>query len=228
MNHRPTLLAAAVLAAIVLSEAPTSGRADAIGSPTYVLTTDHAIPAPDASANGPQVIASIQPPNTVTPIKQSDGTTGSPLTILSSSFHAADDKTYANTGYDQNNLIVALKEDGSGGTSQLFGLSFFGQGLDKNGQLLFNLNVTDPSHAPQLLSQTSGVSISQLLPFVPPPAPPVVPPTPPPSNPTPPPTDVLPGTTNIPEPMSLIRWSAQTGAGLLRARSLRRRRRAAG
>lgn len=203
-----TALASAVVLAAALAPAPVRASGIVGGTATYRLTTASDIPVPDPNATAPQVVARVVPPGTVVPPKQSDGTDGSPLTILKTS-----------TGFDQNQLIVALKDNlanPGGSPEQLFGLSFFGNGFSKNGQLDFSLNldksVTTP---PQLQSLTPGVSIvattgtdsgtttSTSTPVVA--------------------TGGGGGENTVPEPMSVVLWSAAAGLGLVRARALRRR-----
>jgi hypothetical protein len=206
VKRRPiTLLAAAAVAAVlVLASWPMTARASGItnGTASYRLTTTTDIPVPDPSANAPQVIAAVVPPGTVVPPTQTDGTAGSPLTILKSS-----------TGFDQSQLIVALKDGttSNGSTQQLFGLSFFGNGLSKNGQLDFSLNLGNAvTTAPQLQSLTPGVTIAALDTTS--------------STTTTSTSTPTAGVQNIPEPMSVVLWSsALAGAGLLRGRRMRRR-----
>jgi hypothetical protein len=148
----------------------------------------------------PQVVALIEPPGGVS-VPPSSSTQG-PLTILANS------KGFNSTGvYD----FLATKSDANGQPLQALGLSFYGQGLAAGGILNFSLNVHNQSTPPQLVSQTPGVSIALL---------------PPSSN---------PGTggdgvpeAKIPEPISLLLWSALAGAGLLRARGLRQSKLVAG
>lgn len=205
MKRRPiTLLAATtVVAALVVATGTAPARASGITTADYRLTSTSAIPVPDANATAPQVVAAIVPPGAVVPPTQADGTAGSPLTILNTS-----------SGFDQSQLIVALKDgtDSSGQTQQLFGLSFFGNGFSKNGQLDFSLNMgSSVSTPPVLQSMTPGVSIVAL-------------PTSPAAT-TPTVTDTgSTGGTTVPEPMSVVLWSTVAGLGLIRARALRRRR----
>ena len=198
----PAALSAAVLLVHALPGNPARAAAAASSSINtqtfdYSLSTSSDIPVPDPNATTPQVIASL-PAGTIVPPKQSDGTQGSPLTILNSS-----------TGFDQNQLVVALKDNvsnGSGSSQQLFGLSFFGSGLKAAGHLDFALNVDKSlSAAPVLQSQTPGVTIKSLEMAAPPPSTVL--------NPTA-------GTpqTQVPEPISLILWSALTGVGFWRWR----------
>jgi hypothetical protein len=153
----------------------------------------------------PQVVALIEPPGgVVTP--PSSSALG-PLSILAGSqgFNASGVYDY-----------LANTKDVNGNPLQAFGLSFYGQGLASlanGGMLKFSLDVADQNAPPQLVSQTPGVSIALQ------------------------PADSSTGTggtntgvgggttitTNqIPEPLSVLVWSALAGAGLLRSRGLRR------
>lgn len=214
MKRRPTVLTAtAVAAALVLAIRPAPALADGItpneggtGTATYRLTTDADIPAPADDASGPQVIAMVVPPGTVIPPKLADGSEASPLTILKSS-----------NGFDQDRLIVALKDNLSntapGETpEQLFGLSFFGDGFKEGGQLDFSLTIDGAvSTPPTLESLTPGVSIAALQVVDPPSGGGAV---------------GVPGTgpitSQVPEPLSVVLWSAMAVAGLWRARAHRR------
>ena len=209
MKRRPiTLLAATmVVAALVVATGTAPARAGGIVTADYRLTSTSDIPVPDANATAPQVVAAIVPPGAVVPPTEADGTAGSPLTILNSS-----------SGFDQSQLIVALKNgtDSSGQTEQLFGLSFFGNGFSKNGQLDFALNLGNSVTTPPVLqSMTPGVSIVAL------------PSSSDSSGSTAPVTGTRgAGGNSVPEPMSVVLWSTVAGLGLIRARArtLRRRR----
>ena len=65
----------------------------------YSLTTSSTIPVPDSNISGPQVVALITPPGSVVPPTLSNGTQGSPLTVLPGS-----------TGFDPSQLVVALEQ----------------------------------------------------------------------------------------------------------------------
>ena len=215
MNRRPlatTVAAAALALALTARTAP--ARAD--GMATYRLTTDAAIAAPGANASAPQVVAKIVPPGSVIPPTQTDGTQGSPLTILSSS-----------TGFDQSQLIVALKDEVTNAGSppdQLFGLSFFGSGFQKDGKLDFSLNIDKSlTTPPTLQSLTPGVSIVALPQTVQPTSTVTTTPTTTAAATTPTTSLGAPGGTQVPEPAAVVLWSVVVGAGLLRARGLRRR-----
>jgi hypothetical protein len=218
--RRLTVLAAAVAAVLFLAVRSTPARASGISTATasYQLTSDVNLPPADSSASGPQVIAAVSG-GTVIPPTQSDGTQGSPLTILSSS-----------AGLDQNKLVVALKNQVSNGSApaqQLFGLSFLGSGLQSaanGGHLDFQLSVDSSQPIPTLsVTNNNALHIAALTL----PAPTTTVTT------TPTPTTSTATTTattaadssqvQVPEPMALVLWSAVAGAGLLRARGLRRR-----
>lgn len=217
--RRLTVLAAAVAAVLSLAVPATPARASGISTATanYQLTSDVNLPPADSSASGPQVIAAVSG-GTVVPPTQSDGTQGSPLTILSSS-----------AGLDQNKLIVALKNQVSNGSApaqQLFGLSFLGSGLQSaanGGHLDFQLSV-DGSQPIPTLSVTNNSTLHVAALTLPVPTTTVT------TTPTTSTTTTATTTTaadssqvQVPEPMALVLWSAVGGAGLLRARGLRRR-----
>jgi hypothetical protein len=182
---------------------------------TYRLTTSTTIPVPDANISGPQVVATILPPGTVVPPTLSDGTQGSPLTVLPDS-----------KGFDASHLVVALKDGTSstGQAQQMFGLVFFGQGLQPGGVLHFALSIDKSlaSSPPQLVSQTPGVTIT---------ADPVAGSS---ANPvgggnTGGNSGGSPGgntETTIPEPFSLVLWSAVACGVAARRQLLKRSRRA--
>jgi hypothetical protein len=154
------------------------------------------------SVTPPQVVALIDPTGgVVTPPSNS---TQGPLTILAGSQGLNTREVYD---------YLASGPGSNGQTLQALGLSFYGQGLAAGGILNFSLNVTNASEPPQVVSQTPGVTIN---------------------------LDPVSSTSNsssssqnpitdseVPEPLSLILWSTLAGAGLLRARTLRRPDRAA-
>ncbi len=222
--RRFTVLAVALAAALVLVDRLSTARADAIAEPTYVLSTTQDIPIPPAAGtSAPQAIFEV-PPGTIVP-PTVDGKQQSPLTIDLVPFATNTGQSVTtSSGIDTTDLLVGLKDgtNAAGNSAQFLGLTFFNNGLTTSQQLVFSLNVADPSNPPTLVSDTPGVTISQLLP-------------PPPVVTTPAPTDTstsvtptaVPSTssdvTNTPEPLSLALWSILGGAGLLRARALRRR-----
>jgi hypothetical protein len=220
VNRRPTrpARAAAWLAlALTLLPVAAAGTARASGMTTvdYELTSDSGLPAPTSASSGPQVIFSVLPPGAIVPPTNSDGTQGSPLTILDSS-----------SGLDQNQLIVGLKSVPASGNTpaqQLFGLSFLGQGLKPagdGGKLDFALSVDSALAAPTLTSTTPGIHVAQLQ--LPAPTPPVTTTTngsgSSPSTSTP----AVTPTANTPEPVSVALWSVMAALGAWRARAYRR------
>jgi hypothetical protein len=216
--------------AIVLASRFSPARGASISSlPYYMVTTSQDIPAASASSSGPQAIFEINPPGAVVPPVDSSGNQTTPLTIRVSPFQASDGNTYTTAGtFSQNpqDVIVGLKTgtapSGGGAAPQMLGLSFLNSGLGTGQDLIFSLNVADPNNPPTLVSQTPGVSVQELLPA--PPAP-VTPTTS--TTETPTAVPLAAPTSNsqssVPEPLSISLWSALTGAGLLRARALRRR-----
>ncbi|QEH32030.1 hypothetical protein OJF2_04990 [Aquisphaera giovannonii] len=141
--------------------APTTASADSVNpnasastaTASYRLTTSTGISTPSSDIQGPQVIAMVLPPGSVVPPANADGTQGSPLTILPDS-----------SGFDQSQLVVALKDTtgADGSPEQLFGLVFFGKGLDAGGDLHFSLSINGAlaSNPPVLESLTPGVTIT--------------------------------------------------------------------
>jgi hypothetical protein len=119
----------------------------------YRLTTSTTIPVADANISGPQVVALVTPPGSVVPPTLSDGTQGSPLTVLPDS-----------TGFDPSKLIVALNDSpsSSGQPEQQLGLVFYGQGFQAGGVLHFALSVNSAlaSDPPVLESLTPGITIA--------------------------------------------------------------------
>ncbi|HMF35452.1 MAG TPA: hypothetical protein VKF17_02390, partial [Isosphaeraceae bacterium] len=89
----------------------------------------------------------------VVPPTLSDGTQGSPLTVLPDS-----------TGLDPSKLIVALNDSpsSSGQPEQQLGLVFYGQGFQAGGVLHFALSVNSAlaSDPPVLQSLTPGIAIT--------------------------------------------------------------------
>jgi hypothetical protein len=176
----------------------------------YTLTSSISLPAPSGSmpAQGsanpptPQFTAVVDPVGLVPP---PSGSATGPLTILPGS-----------SGFDPQNLSVYLgsipSDPNATITQQALGLSFYGQGLASGGVLNFALTIDQAlaNNPPQLESLTPGISIkldgventsSQSSS----------------SNGN---GGAAPASGNgqVPEPLSLLVWSALTGAGLLRAR----------
>jgi hypothetical protein len=148
----------------------------------------------------PQVFALVEPANGV--VTPASSAAQGPLTILSASH-----------GINSSGVYDFLASTTTNGVSyQAFGLSFYGNGLTAGGSLQFALNVSNQSSPPQLVSQTPGVTIT-----------------------------LDPATSgnsgggsgsssavadSVPEPLSLLLWSALAGAGLIRSagwRSISRR-----
>jgi len=195
--------------AIGVGSRPTLTRADTI---SYRLSTTTGLPIPANDISQPQIIATVSAPGQILPPKLADGSEGSPLTILPDS-----------TGFDASQVVVALKQGTSttGQNQQDFGLVFFGSGLAANAMLHFALNVNSAlANDPSLLQLSTPSSGFTLTPVV----------------------DAAPGTgtgtgtggttdggasQNIPEPLSIIVWSALTGIGLMRVRTMRRARQSA-
>jgi hypothetical protein len=144
----------------------------------------------------PQVVALVDPAGgVVTPATSSPQ---GPLKIL------------GGNGFNQDHVFdfLASTTDTNGKPLQALGLSFYAQGLAAGGVLNFSLNVTNASSPPQLVSQTSGVTITLDS-----------------SNSSTSSSSSSSSSGNVdsvPEPLSLLLWSALAGAALLRARVLRR------
>jgi hypothetical protein len=202
------------LLALGFGTQPNLTRADAINpnasastaTATYRLTASSTttIPVPDANISGPQVVATILPTGSVVPPLMADGTQGSPLTILPDSF-----------GFDPTHLVVALKDGTSstGQPEQLFGLIFYGQGLQPGGMLHFSLSIDKSlaNNPPQLVSQTNGISIS-------------LDPASTSGQGGGRSTNTGPPDQSVPEPLSMIVWTAVLGCAAARSRLTRRAR----
>ena len=119
----------------------------------YSLTTSSTIGVPDSNISGPQVVALITPPGSVVPPTLSNGTQGSPLTVLPGS-----------TGFDPSQLVVALNNapSSTGQPQQQLGLVFYGDGFQASGVLNFALSVNSAlaSDPPVLQSLTPGITIT--------------------------------------------------------------------
>jgi hypothetical protein len=217
-----TLLAAAL--ALGLGSRPMSTRADGLtnnsntaNTPTvtadYTLSSSIAVAAPtgakpapgDGNPPEPQFTAVVDPVGVVPP---PGGSITGPLAILPGS-----------SGFDPQNLFVYLanvpSDPNATITQQALGLSFYGQGLASGSVLHFALTIDKSltNNPPQLESLTPGITIkldsvsdSSGTPAT---SQGGTPPPPPPPN--------------LPEPVSLMLWSALAGAGLLRARARGRR-----
>lgn len=180
--------------------------AQAAGLITYQLVNTS-----DASAAAvTEVVASIIPPGSVSPTSPDV----SPLSILPGS-----------SGFDANNLKVLLGDGTSptGDALQALALEFGTQGFAPGGVLNFSLSL-DGNYkgvSPQLILPpgTSGLKLTAYTP----------PPTDPGGGPTggsPTPDTGGGGANQVPEPLSVVLWSAVAGAALLRARVFRRARQA--
>jgi hypothetical protein len=173
----------------------------------YTLTSSIRLPVPagakpapgDTNPPTPQFTAVVDPVGVVPP---PGGSVTGPLTILPNS-----------SGFDTQNLAVYLgnvpSDPNATITQQALGLSFYGQGLASGGVLNFALTIDQSlaKNPPQLESLTPGISIK--LDSVS--------------------SSSGSGTTsgggpstspaqgaNVPEPLSLLVWSALAGAGVWR------------
>jgi hypothetical protein len=182
----------------------------------YTLTSTVSLPAPtgpkpasgDPNPPTPQFTAVVDPVGVVPP---PSGSATGPLTVLPGS-----------SGFDTQNLSVYLGSIPSTPnatiTQQALGLSFYGQGLQAGGVLNFALTIDQSlaNNPPQLQSLTSGISIKfdQI--------------ETPQSQSTQQSTDnssasVVAQSGQVPEPLSLLIWSALAGAALSRTNRARRR-----
>ena len=199
---------------LTLAVRPTLVQADGITDPataTYSLSIPGGLPDPGPDVENvtpgvtlPQLEANVIPAGGIIPPIQSDGSQGSPLTIEPDSF-----------GFDKDHLVVALNNNPlENPTEQKFGLVFFNGGLAADNLLHFSLSVDKALTTPPTLEITSPGSLQGVILK----AEAVTPPTPtPPTEPS----------TTIPEPMSVLLWSAIAGLGLIRARGFRRAKLAA-
>jgi len=186
--------------AISLGSRPMSTQADAISTTTYELTTTTAIPA----SSNISVEAVVNPTGGVVTLPAgSNGAVPNPLTPVS-----------LPAGLNADQLVDGFKNaTGSNGQpEQLFGLEF-GQGMPANSVFTFTLTTNGSlSTAPQLISQTPGVTINTVS-FSPSGSTPIADGGGGGGGPTNP---------NVPEPLSLLIWSALACAGLWRVRAQRR------
>jgi hypothetical protein len=192
-----TMIVAAL--AISLGSRPMSTRADAISTTTYELTNTAAIPA----SGNISVEAIVSPTGGVVTLPAVNGVVPNPLTPVS-----------LPAGLNADELVDGLKTaTGSNGQpEQLFGLEF-GQGLPANSAFTFTLTTNGSlSTAPQLISQTPGVTINTVS-FSPSGSTPIADGGGGGGGPTNP---------NVPEPLSLLIWSALACAGLWRVRAQHR------
>lgn len=192
-----TMMVAAL--AISLGSRPMSTQADAISTTTYELTNTTAIPA----SSNISVEAVVSPTGGIVTLPAVNGVVPNPLTPVS-----------LPAGLNADELVDGLKNaTGSNGQpEQLFGLEF-GQGLPANSVFTFTLTTEGSlSTAPQLISQTTGVTINTIS-YSPSGSTPI--------------TDAGGGGSgggsgSVPEPLSLLIWSALACAGLWRVRAQRR------
>ena len=192
---------------------PVSTRADQVGTADYTLTTTTGLPAPSGpiptsgstKIPSPQVEALIEPAGgVVTPATTS---TQGPLTILPGS-----------KGFDASGVWDYLANATQNGqTYEGLGLSFYGQGLAAGGVLNFSLNVANVNDPPQLVSATSGVTIT-------------LDPTSSTSSSSSSSSSSTSSSSSssftvdsVPEPLSILLWATLAMAGLLRARGMRQR-----
>ena len=197
---------------LVSGSLPMAARADSVNPNSstttvdYRLTTNTTLGVPSASSTTPQVVALVSPPGGVVPPTQSNGTTGSPLTVLPDS-----------SGFAANQLIVALNNapTSSGQSQQELGLDFFGTGFQAGGVLHFGLSVNSAlaSDPPVLTSLTPGITITADSPATS---------TGPGSSSSP--GGSSPSIVNNPEPLSVILWSALLVGVVARNRMLSRRK----
>jgi len=189
----------AVAAAVLTFSAQTSVlRASTIGVAIYTLTAADGLPAADPNSPMPQVLAEVGSTGAVLPLPHTAFDPTGPLTTLQDSH-----------GFDPQLLKVGLANMGN---DQLLGLSFGQSGFQPGGDLHFALAVDGSMPAPpELVSLTPGVSIT-LDTALTPPFPEVgAPPFPGPAS-------------TVPEPLSVLTWSALIGLGLVRVRAVRRAR----
>ena len=145
------------LLAIGLGFQPMAAHAASVNASTttvdYSLTASSTIGVPGANISGPQVVALITPTGSVVPPTLSNGTQGSPLTVLPDS-----------TGFNASQLVVALRDatSSTGQPEQQLGLVFYGQGLQAGGVLHFALSINSAlaSDPPLLQSLTPGITIT--------------------------------------------------------------------
>jgi len=211
MRRCPTLPA---LFAVVVALAawPVPVHADSIDSASYTLKIPGGLPNPGPDVDHvtpgvslPQLEATVVPAGGIVPPTQSDGTQGSPLTILPDSF-----------GFDKDKLVVALNNNPKvNPTDQKFGLVFFNGGLAADNLVHFSLSIDKAlGSTPPTLNITDPATLAGVVLSADPPAKTTAAPDVS--------TTSAPITATIPEPLSVLVWSAMAGFGLLRARGLRR------
>ena len=206
MRRCPAVVTALLTAWLALAGVTCSARA--AGLITYQLVNTANV----GTAPVTEVVASIIPPDSVAPTSPDV----SPLAVLPGS-----------TGFDANNLKVLLGDGTSptGDPLQALALEFGAQGFAPGGVLNFSLTLDNKfqGNPPQLILPpgTSGLKLSRY--------------SPPPTNPSGGPSGGTTssggsgnttGTTQVPEPLSIVLWSAVVGFGLIRAKVFRRVRNA--
>ncbi len=227
MKRRPSVLwAPAIAAALAMISQGSQANADTLA--TYKLTSSVDIPAASSSSTDPQVILNVTPPGAIAPLQTGVDSSGNP--IYAQPLQPLASSTGINS--DLGNVAIFLKPPpgtSNTGTQQL-GLSFFGSGLkslSNGGQLDFTLSVdkalgtpiltpTDPKiHVAALdLSSTTGSSTGTTTGTT------TSGSTSGTTTTTTPPVT----TAQIPEPMSVVLWSAVMGGFALRANAYRRRK----
>ncbi len=240
MIARPLVLTVVSAAALVLAAPPTPGFADDIPTPYYSLKYNPSSPNAEPIQ---QLFFSLSPPDQIVEQKDANGNVANPLNVL--------------TGFDPNRVKGGVLDgtipagQPSAGQFQAIGLDFGTPGFQPNSEMDFSVKLKDPSSGslpaltlldpsallqkdnPQImpLATTSGLTLdlvngtgtssgssgSTSTPSTP--SMPSTPSTTPSENPVPP--------TTIPEPLSLVIWSALAGLGLMRVETLRRSRRVA-
>lgn len=195
----PVALAAAWLLATNVTEVRAAGIIPHPGVDTALYQLINLSPVGTAPVTS--IEAEVSPPGTVIP---RDGTT-SPLTILPDSF-----------GFDQNNLQVALGsgQAPAGGTVQALALNFGPGGFQPGGVLNFALAVDHAFQGTPTLQLPTSATGLEIIPL---------------SGGTFPPNSDAGGGggggVSVPEPMTIVLWSAGAlGLGLFRVRSYRRTR----
>jgi hypothetical protein len=213
----------------------------------YYVTSTSNLPSPDPNATAPQVIATlpsgtkIDPPDS-TLYPNNNSPQAYALTYTDAS--GKSQTTLSNSsGFTQSQLVLGLNNDATSG-NQLFGLSFYGSGLKatntaspSSGGLADLWLSFDNSVTKQPVFQSVTPNGVNIVPVVKTPAttaattptPTTTPttPTPTPKPTTSTPTPVIDPTGSVPEPMSIMLWSVVGGLGVLRARAIRARRKAA-
>jgi hypothetical protein len=226
-------ISAATAAALALFALLTPASADSL-PPSYTLTVDNSIPQIDAGAttfqkaftdaqtyqeavanaqaknttpdvSPPQIIAKIIPPGALQGGSSATASSANPLSF-----------DQAGTTYDKNGIVVDLLSPVQSDGSQYIGFSFFGASFQPGQKILFSL--TDPnliSNPPQFQPVDSNGNPLSTVHIALNPA--SVTGNSPGSMPS---TTVTPHSL-VPEPLSLVLWSALTGIGLWRTRRLR-------